>query len=42
MLNILLKFFSKQSCEDVNTRYVCIGKRRYIFRDGKYVGWYKP
>lgn len=23
------------------TRYIRIGRKRYIFRDGKYHGWYK-
>lgn len=34
-----------QSCEDPNTVYVCLeGKngKRYIFREGQYVGWYMP
>lgn len=32
----------KRSCEDKNTIYVCLFGRRLIFRNGKYVGWYKP
>ena len=32
----------KRSCEDPNTLYVCFLGKRYIFREGKYVGWYKP
>ena len=32
----------KRSCEDKNTIYLCLFGRRYIFRDGKYIGWYKP
>lgn len=32
----------KRSCENKNTVYVwCFGKR-LIFREGKYVGWYRP
>lgn len=34
--------FIKRSCEDKNTKYLCLFGRRYIFREGKYVGWYKP
>ena len=31
------------SCEETLGRmYLCIGDRRYIFDDGKYVGWYRP
>ncbi len=32
----------KRSCEDPSTLYVCAFGRRFIFREGKYVGWYKP
>ena len=32
----------KRSCEDEKTLYVCWFGKRYIFREGKYVGWYKP
>lgn len=35
----------KRSVEDPNTIYVTLpGKEgvRHIFREGKYVGWYKP
>lgn len=32
----------KRSCEDPNTTYVCVFGRRFIFREGKYVGWYDP
>lgn len=32
----------KRSCEDPNTLYVCLFGRRYIFRNGKYDGWYRP
>ena len=32
----------KRSCEDPKVLYVTIFGRRYIFRDGKYDGWYKP
>lgn len=31
-----------RSCEDSRKWYVCLFGRRYIFEDGKYVGWYKP
>lgn len=31
----------KRSCEDPNKKYVCIFGRRFIFENGKYVGWYK-
>ena len=31
-----------QSCEDPNKLYVCIGNKRYIFEEGKYIGWYEP
>lgn len=29
-------------CEHPNRLYVCRGNKRYIFEDGKYIGWYKP
>lgn len=32
----------KRSVEDKNTIYVCTPWRRFVFRYGKYVGWYKP
>ena len=32
----------KRSCEDPSTLYVCVFGRRFIFREGRYVGWYKP
>lgn len=32
----------KRSCEDPNTLYVCLFGKRYIFKDRKYVGWYRP
>lgn len=32
----------KKSCEDKNTTYLCLFGKRYIFRDGRYVGWYRP
>ena len=32
----------KRSCEDPKTVYVCAFGRRFIFREGKYVGWYEP
>lgn len=47
MLNIILNMILKkatlmQSTEDENTIYLCIGKRRFIFRNKTYIGWYKP
>lgn len=30
------------SCEGSDTIYLCAGKKRYIFKNGKYIGWYKP
>jgi hypothetical protein len=30
------------SCEDPNTVYVEFLRIRLIFREGKYVGWYRP
>lgn len=32
----------KRSVEDKNTTYVCLFGKRYIFRDKKYIGWYRP
>ena len=32
----------KRSCEDPKTVYVCLFGRRFIFREGRYDGWYKP
>lgn len=32
----------KRSCEDKKTVYLCLLGKRYIFREGKYVGWYRP
>lgn len=32
----------KRSCEDANTLYLCLPGCRLIFREGKYVGWYRP
>ena len=32
----------KRSCENKSTFYVCLFGKRYIFREGKYVGWYRP
>ena len=32
----------KKSCEDPSTLYVCFFGRRFIFKDGKYFGWYRP
>ena len=34
--------FIKRSCENPKTIYVCLFGKRYIFEEGKYVGWYKP
>lgn len=31
-----------QSCEDEKTMYLCDGDVRYIFREGKCIGWYLP
>lgn len=32
----------KRSCEDKDTIYLCLFGKRYIFYEGRYVGWYKP
>lgn len=32
----------KRDCEDSKTLYVCLFGRRFVFRNGKYVGWYQP
>lgn len=32
----------KRSCEDRDTIYICWFGKRYIFRNWKYVGWYRP
>lgn len=32
----------KRSCEDANTIYFCWFGKRYIFKDGRFIGWYKP
>ena len=32
----------KRSCENKPTLYVCLFGKRYIFREGKYMGWYRP
>ena len=37
-----MKKIFMRSCEDPKTLYVCLGKKRYIFRNGRYVGWYRP
>ena len=43
MLNFLLKNpCLMQSAEDEHTFYLCKKNKRYIFRDGKYCGWYRP
>lgn len=31
----------KRSCEDPSKLYICLFDRRYIFENGKYVGWYR-
>lgn len=31
----------KRDCEHSNKFYICLFGRRFIFEDGKYVGWYK-
>lgn len=31
----------KQDCEEPNKTLLCFCNLRLIFRDGKYVGWYK-
>lgn len=43
MLNIIFKKATlTPSCEGENVMYLCIGKKRFIFRNGTYCGWYKP
>lgn len=32
----------KRSCENKNTVYLCLLGKRFIFDNGKYVGWYRP
>lgn len=32
----------KRSCEDSKTKYLCIFGKRYVFTEGKYMGWYRP
>ena len=32
----------KRSCEDENTKYLCLLGIRFVFYEGKYVGWYRP
>ena len=32
----------KRSYENKSTLYVCLFGKRYIFREGKYMGWYRP
>lgn len=34
--------FIKKDSENPNRFYICLFKRRFIFEEGKYVGWYKP
>lgn len=33
--------FIKRSCEDKNTVYLCLFGWRFVFYEGKYVGWYR-
>lgn len=37
-----MRLMIKRSCEDPHKIYLCLFGRRYIFEDGKYVGWYRP
>lgn len=32
----------KTSATDPNTKYLCIFGIRFIFTNGRYMGWYKP
>lgn len=32
----------RQDAENPDTMWLCVAGIRIIFRDGKYVGWYKP
>lgn len=32
----------KRSCEDPTRIYIYLFGRRFIFEEGKYVGWYHP
>ena len=32
----------KRSVENETTIYLCLFGKRYIFEEGRYVGWYKP
>ena len=32
----------KRSCDDKSRWYLCLFDKRYIFDNGKYVGWYRP
>jgi hypothetical protein len=32
----------KRSCEDKDTVYLTIFNKRYVFYEGKYIGWYRP
>lgn len=32
----------KHSCENNKTWYLCWFGKRYVFYEGKYVGWYDP
>lgn len=31
-----------ESAADGRKLYLCIGNKRYIFEEGKYIGWYEP
>lgn len=42
MINFLLKnAVLIQSSEDLDTFYLQRGVKRYIFHEGKYIGWYR-
>ena len=34
--------FSPETEDGENTLYICTPFKRFIFRNGKYAGWYKP
>lgn len=43
MLHFLFKKATLvRSVEDAYTIYLCIGNKRFVFYDGKYIGWYRP
>lgn len=42
-MNETLKYATlMESVENPSTTYLCIGDTRYIFFEGKYVGFYHP